>query len=278
MYYALVSFNNVPKIGFAHHFQAENYICTRQKMENSIEIVYIKEGALTIKLDGETMVADPGSVFILPRTIPFSFEAGINGCHTHCSVQLISDFEFEVVSDIGKIPSDYGGLILPLVSHQDEHIRKQLNSIVSGISISRELNEFSASLCALGILEEISTKFKGEFLTHFKKTSLLNYKIKKYVSEHLSENISLLQIAEKLGKTSIYLNSVFKNETGITIHRYINSEKIRFISELMTTKGMDFKGACESAGIADVSYGYRLFKKQMGITPSEYKNSRHFLN
>ena len=45
----------------------------------------------------------------------------------------------------------------------------------------------------------------------------------------------------------------------------------------MATKGLEFKSACESAGITDVSYGYRLFKKQMGITPGEYKNSQHFL-
>ena len=70
-----------------------------------------------------------------------------------------------------------------------------------------------------------------------------------------------------------YLATVFKKETGITIGQYINSEKIRLISELMNNKGLSFRLACESVGIADVSYGYRLFKKQMGLTPGEYKET-----
>ena len=40
MYYALVSFKKIPHIGFAHHFEAENYNYTRQILENSLEIVY----------------------------------------------------------------------------------------------------------------------------------------------------------------------------------------------------------------------------------------------
>ena len=156
MYYALITFKNVPKLGFAHHFYAESYDHTHQKIENNIEIVYIKTGNLTISLSEKTMVAKPGSVCVFLRTLPLHFKTDENSYHTHCSVQVISDFEFKVIEDINKIPNDYPGLIIPFITEpcdKTEIIKKQLFSIVSDLSVSRDLNEFSASLSAMGMLQ-----------------------------------------------------------------------------------------------------------------------------
>ena len=68
MYYALITFKNVPKLGFAHHFYAESYDHTRQKIENNLEIVYIKKGNLTISLGEKTMLAKPGRVKLIAIT------------------------------------------------------------------------------------------------------------------------------------------------------------------------------------------------------------------
>lgn len=281
MYYALITFKNVPELGFAHHFYAESYDHTRQKMENNLEIVYIKKGNLTISHGEKTMVAKPGSVCVLLRTLPLHFKIDENSYHTHCSVQVISDFEFKVIENINEVPDDYSGLIVPFITDpcdETEIIKKQLFSIVSELSVSRDLNEFSASLSAMGILEALNNVFKKSFLKETQNASLLCYKIKKYIYEHLHENILLSDIEKSLGKTSIYLNSVFKNESGTTIHQYINHEKMRLVAELMDNKGISFKNACENAGIKDISYGYRMFKKQIGITPAEYKCSVRFDN
>ena len=279
MYYALITFKNVPKLGFAHHFYAESYDHTRQKIENNLEIVYIKKGNLTISLGEKTMLAKPGSVCVLLRTMPLHFKIDENSHHTHCSVQVISDFEFKVTEDINEVPDDYPGLIIPFITEpcdETEIIKKQLFSIVSELSVSRDLNEFSASLSAMGILEALSSVFKKSFLKETQNASLLCYKIKRYVYEHLHESILLSDIEKELGKTSIYLNAVFKKESGTTIHQYINREKMRLVAELMDNKGISFKNACENAGIKDISYGYRMFKKQIGITPAEYKSSVRF--
>lgn len=278
MYYALISFKEIPHIGFAHHFQAENYNYTRQMLENSLEIVYVKEGAMEVTLGEKTMLAPEGSVFVLLRTLPFKLKS--SSSHSHCTVQLVSDFTFEVAKNKEEIPQDFGGLILPFVTQSSrtaDMIKKQLYSIVSDLSISRKINEFSSSLCALGMLELLHNKFKAEYLDNMHNSSILCYKIKRYVSEHLCENIDLSDISASLERTSIYLNSVFKKETGTTIGQYINTEKIRLISELMINKSLSFKLACESVGITDVSYGYRLFKNKMGITPAKYKGSQKLL-
>ena len=279
MYYALISFKSIPKVGFAHHFYAENYKNIHKISENSLEIVYIKEGALTITFGEKTMVAEPGSVFVYPRQLPFSFSAPKKSVHKHCTVQINTDFDFAYKDGIQNVPKDFPGLIVPFItppSHESEEIKKKLYSIISDISVSYESNCFSSAICCVGILERLSNKCKKSFLKDSSVPSLLCHKIKLYVAEHINEVITLSHIEKALGKTSIYLNSVFKKTTGTTIHQYINSEKIRLISALMENREMPFKQACESVGIMDISYGYRMFKKQTGITPGDFKNSyRH---
>ena len=281
MYYALVSFKTVPKPGFSHHFYAESYSYTREKLENSLEIVYIKKGNLTIEFEDETMLAEPGSIFVLIRTLPLTIKAEKGSMHTHCTVELISDFEFELVRDKTEIPPDYPGLVLPFVTPpcpETERMKKKLYSVVSELSVSGNTAGFTSSLCCMGILEEINSIYKSKSLNDTKDSSILCYKIRRYISEHLNESIHLSDISNHLGKTSVYLNSVFKKENGTTIHQYINREKIRIISELMENKGLPFKTACENAGITDVSYGYRMFKKHTGITPAHYKGSFRHVN
>ena len=79
-----------------------------------------------------------------------------------------------------------------------------------------------------------------------------------------------------MARTPNYLNSVFKKSAGMGIHQYINKEKVRIISELILERKLPFKKACESVGIEDISYGYRMFKKHTGLTPSQYMESQKY--
>ena len=49
----LLTFNELPKIGFAHHFKAENYNHAYFPRENNFEIVYVKKGTITVVTWGE---------------------------------------------------------------------------------------------------------------------------------------------------------------------------------------------------------------------------------
>ena len=131
----------------------------------------------------------------------------------------------------------------------------------------------SASLAACGILARLDRLYRQKLHTGRGASSLLEYKIKRYVAENIHRSIPLSDLAAALDKTPNYLNSVFKAASGISIHQYIAREKVRLIGELMEGKGLSFQTACENVAIEDISYGYRLFKKHMGVTPRAYLSS-----
>ena len=80
-------------------------------------------------------------------------------------------------------------------------------------------------------------------------------------------------VAEKLNVNSSYLSTLFHREYGCTLTDFVNKERIdRGILLLqMTTKPIqDIAADC---GIQDVNYFIKLFKKQTGFTPKQYRET-----
>ena len=274
MFSACISFSALPQIGFAHHFyMEEDYWQKYGRGDRSFELVYINSGGITGELYGERFTAEPGSLLILFRELPIRLYSTDGLPQSHCSVQIIPQYEFSLLREGEQPPEDFAGIRLPFVlppGEACEAIKKELLTIVSEIGASREENGMSASLRAMGILAKVHALYAAS-LRGSASASPLDYRIKRYIAGHLDRPITLQEIADKVGRSPNYLNSVFKKANGISIHQYINREKARLMAELMENKGLSFRAACLNVGLEEVTYGYRLFKKHMGMTPSQYR-------
>ncbi|MBQ6847049.1 MAG: helix-turn-helix transcriptional regulator [Oscillospiraceae bacterium] len=275
MFSALLKFNTVPKIGFAHHFYTDEYSFSYKELKKSFEIVYVKSGGIVAELYGEKLLAPEGSIFVLFRHLPFTLKSINNLPQSHCTVQVEFDYDFTLITDDNTSPHT-GGLLLPFVTHpcaETEAIKKELFSIVSEMGISRTENNLSCSIKFLHIMQSLNSLARKNQSKQHSPASSITYKVKKYVAKNINSNISLPEIAKELGLTPGYINHVFKATAGIPIKQYINNEKVKKISELIQNQSLSFKTACSNVGISDLSYGYRLFKKHTGTTPNEFLTS-----
>jgi len=238
----------------------------------------IPEGNFTAEIYGEQREIEAGSILVLLRSVPFHLYAPAGTAQAHCSVQLVFDFEWEVMDDSTHIPADYTGLLLPVAvppCEEAERLKEELYALVAEVSAMRDTPPLSASVAALSLLTRLDRLLRRSRRQEH-ALSLWEYRVKRYVAEHMQQEMSLEDIGEALGKSANHLNTVFKASTGMSIRRYINRERVRRMAELMEEKGLPFKQACENVAITDVAYGYRLFKKYMGVTTREYMNdSRH---
>ena len=114
--------------------------------------------------------------------------------------------------------------------------------------------------------------FYFDALTDREGTSLLAYRIRQYVETHFREPaLSINRMAEDLHFTPAYLCQIFKNETGITINTYINTFRIGKAKDLLLTKDARLYEISYCVGYNDPNYFSRQFKRQVGMTPSEYR-------
>ena len=265
--------HSIPEIGFAHHFYAENYRQTYGIQDSSFEIVYIKSGKLLVQLEEQIFEAVPGSVFLLCRHLPIRLYTVDNSSHSHCSIQLKGHFCADVLKDNAVSPEGHPNLLLPLIlppSAEADRIGRRLHQIIAKLQASRTINAHSCALAAMGILADLDSSFRKQISETLPSSVMLSVKVKAYIDSNISQNVSLELLADSMDRSPNYLNSIFKQANGIPIRQYINQRKAILIAELMANKGADFRTACENAGISDIAYGYRLFKKQLGTTPQQY--------
>lgn len=73
---------------------------------------------------------------------------------------------------------------------------------------------------------------------------------------------------------SFYLSRMFKKELNINFVDYLNELRIKKAKELLMDVKYKTYEVAEAVGISDAHYFSRLFKKYVGITPTEYKDGQ----
>ena len=111
----------------------------------------------------------------------------------------------------------------------------------------------------------------NSLLRHEKHENQLSLKIKKYIEENYKNpdiNISITSLYFNMNPA--YLAGIFKEETGSGLLEYINNLRIEESKRLLKT-GMEVNEAAEESGFRGAGTFIRVFKKQTGITPGQFR-------
>lgn len=268
-----LSFHSLPEIGFAHHFYAESYHQTYGIHDNSFELVYVKSGKLAVLFEEKTYTVSAGGFFILCRHLPIQLYTLDDLPHSHCSIQLICDYTCSPVEDRTGQFWDKPGLTLPFILPPcafAETISKKMHHIISQLHANPQANAQSCAFAAMGILAQLHQHHRSTLYEILPSSALISARVKEYIDRDIRGDLTLAQLASVINRSPNYLNSLFSQAYGTSIRQYINSKKVNLITELMIHKNADFPTACENVGITDVQYGYRLFRKHLGMTPKQY--------
>jgi two-component system response regulator YesN len=94
-----------------------------------------------------------------------------------------------------------------------------------------------------------------------------------YVANHYNDhNMSVDTIAQSLGISGGHLSHIFKKETDYTIMAYITHYRIHTAMNLLCDCRYKVYEVAELVGYHDITYFSSIFKKMVGISPSEYQD------
>lgn len=99
--------------------------------------------------------------------------------------------------------------------------------------------------------------------------------ITRYMQEHLAEEISLSVLAEEFHLNGQYISQLFKNEIGVNFLAYLTNIRMEKAKKLLLTTSLSIAEVSEQSGYGDYRVFTKVFKKNEGITPSQYR--RDFL-
>jgi two-component system response regulator YesN len=98
----------------------------------------------------------------------------------------------------------------------------------------------------------------------------------RYIKQHYFENITLQTVAEEIHVTPTWLSKLFKRETGMTFLEYLTDVRLKRAVELLQDVQLKVYQICHMVGYQDPVYFSKLFKKQYGCTPQDYRSKRGF--
>lgn len=96
-------------------------------------------------------------------------------------------------------------------------------------------------------------------------------KTKRFIEEHIAEEISMKSVAENVHLNSDYLTRIFKKEEGISINKYIINCKIDLAKKLLRDTDKPIGDIALEVGYYNYSSFNRIFSKIVEMSPYEFK-------
>ncbi len=94
---------------------------------------------------------------------------------------------------------------------------------------------------------------------------------KGYIQENYKRDLSLDELSKELDISPYYFSKLFKEEAGSNFIEYLTTLRISKAKEMLRDPSHSMKEICAQVGYSDPNYFSRIFKKNVGYTPTEYR-------
>lgn len=234
------------------------------------EVVLIqdKKRARTVcDLGSGRFVHHPGGVVVVPRRSATQFT--VSNAH-HIRVLGFSSRALSEWTEVDDKP-DLGHLHTSSMSNQFVH------HLLDRIWDSGSINSFSTALYSDAVLITLWAELLREARRPFRpqvRGGLAGWQIRRvdaYLNDHVHENTGLTQLAGEVGLSPFHFSRAFKKSLGVAPHQYQLSMRLKRAKALLVGTSMPVTDVAFQVGFESSQALARLFRREVGITPSEYR-------
>ena len=95
--------------------------------------------------------------------------------------------------------------------------------------------------------------------------------VREYLAEHISEECSADILSEIFHYHPNYINRVFKENHGTTIHNFLIRQRIKIAKELLVTSNLTLEKISVRCGFKTLAHFSQCFKNNCGMSPSQFR-------
>lgn len=241
----------------------------RERKERSEEyiLIYCTEGSGVIRVEGKEYLLHANEAFCIPRFRAHRYWA----CADDPWSILWVHFKGE---DTKFFPLEEQRMVKVSSIHAGNRMMFLFELLFRVLEGNYTLGNFIyiSQVLAL-ILAEIYQREKhdtvGEQNRHVTK-------VVRYMYRHIYENLTLKQIAEEFDLSKSYLNAIFQKYTRHSPMDFFIHLKMKEACKILRSTDLYIYEVAQKLGYTDQYYFSRIFRKVVGISPNEYRNSDYF--
>ena len=244
------------------HYEKGSY--TRRSNFHSYLLLYTYSGEGKLEYEGKTYTLKEGDGVFLSCMRPHYYEAvqkwDVGVFHFTGPFAEYMYSEYEETGNLTFHESPEGRFHRNL---------EQVLSIYASPSVQRDLR---ASHAIEGMLLYLVVKNSNYNISKGDVPDAIQ-KVIVYMENHYTEDISLDKMAEMTSTSKYHFSKEFKRYTGFSPHDYLIRLRVDQAKILLKTTDMPANKIAHSVGIHDINNFNYLFKKRVGKTPIQYRNS-----
>ncbi len=140
------------------------------------------------------------------------------------------------------------------------------------VSIWEMIDNATTALTLHQTLAERTSDFIARCQVSSAGSSMI-YAIREFIhANYMNESLSVKSISDHVKRSAPYVCTLFKNETGQTLNQYITDYRVEKARSLLDDPRYKISDVAEKVGYVDVNYFGKIFKKVVGLSPTEYRN------
>lgn len=258
---------------------------------DEMELIYFEKGTFTAWLNTkEFQVEAPAIMFVHPGELHSLFlpSDSIESAIVF-NLNILSFEHYDAIQAKLIRPLMRGRLKMPLFIKQTDpvfpHVKDCYESMTQKIiemnkcNPENEIEKNAAYLQIKALLfDMLAALYQNNYLLHIKDTNIENEhqienlkKVLSYINENYSTPIRLEELASLLNLNAQYFCRYFKENIGKTVTEYINEIRIEKAAEALAETDEKIITIAQDTGFDNVGYFIRRFKREKGVTPSEYR-------
>jgi len=269
---------------FAIH-QHKRFVSFEEHKHDYIELIYVYSGEIRQKINGNQVNISAGEICILDLNAKHSIEPASENDIAINILMTESFFNSMFMSSLSENDM-MSKFIISAIYHKKKNSEFLLfhssNNEFVQIIMKRLLCEcfekkmaFDSAVNAYIIL--LFTEFLREYKNNMgdSKVKDLNIAIITEIKNYLYVNYSVANLkstSEHFHFNADYLSKLIKNLTGVNFTGLMQSIKLKEACTLLKNSDFTIEEIMNRVGYNNMSYFYKLFKKNFNLTPVEYRN------
>ena len=231
----------------------------REKGRKDYHIIYVVSGQLEIEIDGESTTLFPNDFAIYLPKQPQRYSAKFP-----CSrlwIHFSGTFAQSILDKYGF----KGGVYRGKEKHEIIDIFREISD--EYLMPSEKADIKNAALLQMLLLRLYESVSREKYVNSA-VSSLI-----KLINDDCKSVINVSEFADMAGMSEESFARLFKECTGVPVHRYITGVRLKQALRLLKYSGSTISQIAYAVGYDDPLYFSRLFKKYYGASPSYIRNS-----
>lgn len=273
---------NITKIANVHFFEFKKNFFSKEDKHPFCELVFVSSGKLNIESQDYTGTLCKNQMILHrantihslncpPETTPVVIIIGFV-----CDTKKLNYFSYNPVTlkepeiqKLAEVVKEGRNVFLPPYNKPTYDMRKKKKQLFG----SEQLLKLTLEYFLISLIRQYEIHLHYEKPPLPSEKLLLINEIISYLDVNFLEKITIDELAFLFKTNRATLCHEFKKATNKTVIQYINDKKIMLAIQKIKNSDATFTEIADQLNFKSIHYFTLFFKKQLGMTPKEYKRS-----